>query len=103
MRGIHGSGAKRIAAGILGLTLLAVVLLSSFCIAIEAHHDCTGEDCPVCVCLQHCANTLRQLGESSVLLIGAIVPVLVFFLAAITLGLAVLSETPVSRKVRLNN
>ena len=103
MRGIHGSGAKRIAAGILGLTLLAVVLLSSFYLVAEAHHDCAGEDCPVCMCLQHCAGTLRQLGESAVFLIGAIVPALVFFLAAITLVPVALIETPVSRKVRMNN
>ena len=38
------------------MTLLAVVLFSAFFLAVEANHDCTGEDCRICsvmACFEH--------------------------------------------------
>ena len=56
-------GHKRIAAGIMGILMLFIVLFSAFYIAAEADHDCTGEDCPICACIQQCENTLHQIGD----------------------------------------
>ena len=103
MRGVTVSKAKRMAAGIMGLLLLAVVLLSALFLAAEADHDCAGEDCPICAVMQACANTLRRYGGAAAARPAAAVPV-VFFLFAAALPAAVfLRETPVSRGTRLNN
>ncbi len=94
---------KRIAAGIMGLMMLIIVLFSAFFIAAEADHDCTGEDCPVCACIQQCENTLRGIGDGTAAQLSAVVPVffLLFFAALFVAEFS--QETLITRKVRLNN
>ncbi len=103
MRGPKTAAARRIAAGVMGLMMLAAVLFSSLYIAVEADHDCTGEDCPVCACVRQCENTLRSAGEGFRACPAVLIPFL-SVLSAAALSLAAASfATPVSRKVRLNN
>ena len=54
--------ARRISAGIAGVLMLVFVLFSVFFIAHEAHHDCTGEDCPVCAAIRLCERILCCAG-----------------------------------------
>ena len=43
--------------------VLAVVMLSSAVyIAVEANHNCSGEDCAICHQLQVCENLLKSIG-----------------------------------------
>ena len=46
------------------LVMLAVfvMVIVSFAMlpALETGHDCTGDDCPVCWCLNICMNTLKN-------------------------------------------
>ena len=43
--------------------VLAVVMLSSaIYIAVEANHDCSGEDCAICRQISICENLLKTLG-----------------------------------------
>ena len=42
---------------------LAVVMLSSaIYIAVEADHDCSGDDCAICRQISICENLLKSLG-----------------------------------------
>ena len=42
---------------------LAVVMLSSaIYIAVEANHDCSGDDCAICRQISICENLLKSLG-----------------------------------------
>ena len=103
MRDSGMSAAKRIAAGVMALMMLALIGFSAFCIAAEAEHDCTGEDCPVCACVRQCGKTLRLLGTAAAARGFALAPVLAV-LSAVPLAAALRDrETPVSGKVRLNN
>ena len=44
--------------------VLAVVMLSSaIYIAVEADHDCSGEDCAICHQIGVCENLLKSLGS----------------------------------------
>ncbi len=96
-------GHKRIAAGIMGTLMLFIMLFSAFYIVAEADHDCTGEDCPICDCIQQCENTLHQIGDGIASKAAVIIPI-VFLLVSIFLFAALFpKETLVSRKVRLNN
>ena len=94
---------KRIAAGVTALVMLAVMLLAAFCVAVEADHDCTGEDCSVCACIRQCENALRQLGENFAALAVVLLPVLFLLFAAGFFVRQTALQTPVSKKVRLNN
>lgn len=102
MRKIPDNSRKRTAAGIFGLLMLVVLMLSSLYIAAESHHDCCGDDCPICETLLQCENTLRQLGESACAAAFIVIAVLTVLLAAPAASV-IFSETLVSRKVRLNN
>ena len=90
-------------AGVMGLMMLVILLFSAFFIAVEAEHDCCGEDCPVCVCIRQCENTLHGVVDGTEAQLCFIVPVLLVLLIAGALAAAVPQDTPVSGKVRLNN
>ena len=98
-----GSGHRKTAAGILGMLLLVVVLFSAFFIAAEADHHCTGEDCPVCACLQQCEKTLHQIGGGLAALSAVIVPAVIILISVVLLAFAIPHKTPVSGKISLNN
>ncbi len=52
---------KRIAALFLAMTVLFVVIYSALFIAVEADHDCVGENCPICYQINVCQNALKNL------------------------------------------
>ena len=51
---------KRIAA-ITCMVLLFVLLFSITYISLESDHDCCGEDCHICECLEACGKTLSLI------------------------------------------
>lgn len=62
---------NRVLTVLLAAAVLFVMLSSAFFIAIEADHNCTGEDCPVCCQIEVCIHTLKSVGHTVVLLILA--------------------------------
>ena len=94
---------RRIMAGIMSLLMLMIVLFSAFFIAAETHHDCCGEDCQICACIQQCEKTLCGIGDGAVTQAAFIAPVILSLLAAVFSLTTVVQGTLVSRKVRLNN
>ena len=83
--------------------VLFVVLFSAFFIMSHADHDCIGEDCPVCACIQQCENLLHGMGDGSIYAASGILPVVLivgFILASYCI---VASDTPISTKVRIND
>ncbi len=102
-KGISSQHLKAVEAGIMAAMMLLVMFLSSFFIAEHADHDCTGEDCPICACIQQCENNIRGIGSGITATSAVIIPVL-FVLHIISYFASSLQDaTPVSAKVRLNN
>ena len=97
------SKSKRIASGVIAALMLFVLLFSASYIAAEADHDCTGHDCPICACIQQCENTLQQIGSGVATQVAVALPILFTFLLGAVWTFCVQMETPVTRKVRLNN
>lgn len=52
----------RLITRLLAAVLAAVMLSSAVYIAVEANHDCSGEDCAICHQLQVCENLLKSIG-----------------------------------------
>ena len=52
----------RLITGLLAAVLAAVMLSSAVYIAVEANHNCSGEDCAICHQLQACENLLKSMG-----------------------------------------
>ena len=94
---------RRIASGLMAFILLVIMLFSAFYIAAETDHVCTGEDCPICACIAQCENILYQLGDGITVQLAVIVPIIFMLVVAFLFASDFARETPVSRKVRLNN
>lgn len=54
----------RIIAFIIFLVFSLVIFSSSLFIITHADHDCTGEDCSICMELAECYNILHTLGTA---------------------------------------
>lgn len=95
---------QRIAAIIACFILMAVTFLSLFYIEKELNHDCTGEDCAVCVCIHQAEAVLKNIGNGVSLSIHAIN----IMLFTVCLGISacfilVFKTSLISKKVRLND
>ena len=84
--------------------VLAVVMLSSAVyLAVEADHDCSGEDCAICRQISICENLLKTLG-----LAGAAAAVTAVLTDTVCRAILPCTEmigtlTLVSLKVKLSN
>ena len=84
--------------------VLAVVMLSSaIYIAVEANHDCSGDDCAICRQISICENLLKSLG-----LAGAAAAISAAFTYTMCRAVLPCTEmigtlTLVSLKVKLSN
>ena len=47
---------------LLAVVLAVVMLSSAVYIAVEADHDCSGDDCAICRQISICENLLKSLG-----------------------------------------
>ena len=83
---------------------LAVVMLSSaIYLAVEANHDCSGDDCAICRQISICENLLKSLGLAGAA--AAITAVLTYTMCRAILPCAEMIDTLtlVSLKVKLSN
>lgn len=95
--------ARRRAAALLGVLMLAALLLSVLCMTAKADHVCTAEDCPICACIQQAERTLKQLGSGAGQTSHGL-PVQRLLAAAVFCALPLLPRSSLtSRKVKLNN
>ena len=58
-------------AAVLALLLALVMLFSVLYIALEADHDCCGDDCAVCAQLHACEELLRNILATALLFSAA--------------------------------
>ena len=88
---------------LLAVVLAVVMLSSAVYIAVEADHDCSGEDCAICHQIGVCENLLKTLG-----LAGAAAAVTAALTYALCKAILPCTErlgtgTLVSLKVKLSN
>ena len=94
---------RKITAVIVSVLMICIVLFSVFYIATEVHHECEGEHCHVCECIEICVSILQRFGFKTS---SASASGFLMLLAAMTVLIPVsvyTGKTPVSLKVRLNN
>ena len=90
-------------AAVTATALLLVIVLAGIFIVMEADHDCEGEDCPVCQCLENCQTTIRQLGSVTVAASISLFSFFILITAYFHITEVFCNDTPVSAKVRLND
>ena len=91
------------AAAVFAAVLAALLILSAAAIAVEARHDCAGEDCPVCALVRTAAGRFNAVG-------GAFAAVAACCFAALAAALPpvfrlrpAFTFSLITDKVRLNN
>ena len=92
----------KIAAAITALSLSLVIILAGIFFVLEADHECEGENCPVCECIENCRATLKQIGTAVAVNIAISFSAVLFTDLNIRFLRVICKETPVSIKVRLN-
>ena len=93
----------RLITGLLAAVLAAVMLSSAVYIAVEANHNCSGEDCAICHQINLCENLLNSLGTATAVCAAA-AAVVYLLCRMITLGTETdCTFTLVSLKVKLSN
>ena len=93
---------KRILSAALAVSVLFVVLYSVFFIAAESHHDCIGENCPICLQIQNCENTLKTLSSATAVTAVSAILCAAFFIIKTYNARPFVSATPISLKVKLS-
>ena len=103
MRSFKDSKLK-IAVGVIAMMMLLYIVFSTFFISLEANHKCEDEEnCPICVCMQICQNTLHQISDFIAVAVVSFVPVLLCVGVSFVISDNLVKETPVSYKIRLND
>ena len=93
----------RIAALLSVIILLLMLFFSMFFIAAEAgHHDCTGENCPICATVEICINTIKNISNLKVAATASIA-VMVYIIQKNLFTVSEVVKSPVLERVRLNN
>ena len=90
-------------AAFLCAALLAGVLFATFFIADEYHHDCTGEECPICQTIAECEAFVNQISSGLIVVVAALLAILAVADIKVMLGNIFFVSTLVTQKVRLNN
>lgn len=85
------------------LGYIAFLLMASAFIALEAGHDCAGEDCAVCLQVARMHALLSHSTLLGMAIAGSFVLLLSGAVRSVRTAGPVFSLSPVSLKVRMNN
>ena len=94
---------NRIFALMLAVIMLLYITSAGAFIALEAGHECFGEDCPICAAIAVCAGTLQLLGLSAVVSLSLLAAQRCSLRCATFPPVWFSQKTPVSLKVLLLN
>lgn len=94
---------KKIASLLLITILFLVVMLSTFFIANEIHHHCDGDECPICILIEQCENTLKQIKYGFVNYYKFALFLLIISIVHISHIFYLIEDSLVSQKIRMNN
>ena len=82
--------------------VIFVVLISSFFVAAETNHDCTGEDCPICYEISVCQETVRKMTFACAVF-AAILLLSVCIVLPVAQSRPAVCHTLISLKVKLSD
>ena len=93
---------RRVIAVALAALLACAIVCSLAFICAEAHHDCDGDDCPVCARLALCRDAIGRLARIAAALTVA-AAALVFLPRLAATATVAFAATPVSAGVKMLN
>ena len=88
---------------ILRIVIALLVIAPSLFVLVEANHDCSGDDCPICHEIAQCIQVENEIGSGAVPVSVAVLPTFVPVCLMAIVCLKVISHRSlVSLKVRLD-
>lgn len=90
-------------AGAVGIMVALAFVFSAFFIAVEADHDCEGEECHICRTLELCEGILHQSGSAVAVTAAAAATAWVVCAVSIPVAAYVPGATLVTDKVKMND
>ncbi|MBQ4247257.1 MAG: hypothetical protein II703_01540 [Ruminococcus sp.] len=94
--------AKR-AAVVTALVLIVAMLFSVLFIAHEAEHECTGENCQVCMKISACENALKNITGAVAAAAALGVVCYVFVRTLLPIHSFCAASSPITLKVKLSD
>ena len=94
---------NRIIAILLAITIFFVVLCSALFIIHGSEHDCIGEGCVICNCINLIEGLQRLIALASAAFMFAAIPLLTVLFYAFSLENSKRENTPIKLKVKLLN
>lgn len=94
---------KRALTLLLAAFFVVFFLLSAAFLTEEAHHDCVGDGCPICMQMSALQNFFKQLDTGAALTAAVLVLHLIFRCMPLRWDSFFLVTSPVRLKVRMNN
>ena len=88
---------------ILSAVLFLLMAFSAFYIAEESVHECSGEECPICECLQICEGILYETQGARLIIISALIAYTFICSIGTVNGRLFSFDTLVSEKVRMDS
>ena len=88
---------------ILSAVMFLLMAFSAFYIAEETVHECSGEECPVCECLQICEGILYETQGARLIIISALIAYALICRIGMNGSTVFSFDTLVSEKVRMDN
>ena len=103
MRSYKGKYKIRSVAGIMGIMMLFIMLFSVAYPVAEYHHECRGENCHICECIELCDTILGRMADVPDAILAAVCIFIIYTLSVSFFQRVQCSDTPVTRKIRLND
>lgn len=103
MKRLMLKNSKNIYSKLLIVFILSMLFLSFFYFCIEAHHDCDGDDCPICECLARCETVFKTIALTTISKTFITFVVNYFLIIIFFFKRFYLKETLISNKVRFND
>ncbi|ALU16204.1 MAG: hypothetical protein EUB_01368 [Eubacterium sp.] len=94
---------KRVLTLLLAAFFVLFFFLSTAFMTEEAHHDCVGDGCPICMQISALQNFFKQLDTGAALTAAVLVLHLIFRCITPKWDSFFLVTSPVRLKVRMNN
>ena len=97
------SSKNRILAIVAILATSFAILFSSLFIAENLHHDCIGDDCPICQTLDQAMENIKTLGAAVIAAIAFVVSFDAVLEISANYSCEVIVPSLISQKVRMDN
>ena len=94
---------RKLIAILMTVLLFLSVFGSVLCLAEHSHHECTGENCAVCVIIEQCTQHLRSLAAVAAVVFQLLVLCTAGAVITVPVCSKITSATPIRLKVKLLN